>query len=175
MSEAFEIRVSTPADRPAIEALYGDAFPHEDLVPLLRDLLTLEHNVVSLIGTVGPSVVAHVVFTHGKVDLDGAHVALLGPLAIATAWQRKGFGTHLIEQGLEHLKQSDVTQVFVLGDRAYYQRFGFSTEVYVAPPYRLPREWESAWQSIRLGNAMTCSGGMICLPRVWLRRELWLP
>jgi hypothetical protein len=42
MTEMLEIRDSVPADFGAIELLCPDAFPDEDLLPLVRDLLPEE-------------------------------------------------------------------------------------------------------------------------------------
>jgi len=39
MTESVEIRESTPDDLVAIESLYPEAFPDEDLLPLVRELL----------------------------------------------------------------------------------------------------------------------------------------
>ncbi len=53
MADNVEIRVSTPGDLPAIEMLYRDAFPNEDLLPLVRDLLHDTPMTMSLVGTSG--------------------------------------------------------------------------------------------------------------------------
>jgi hypothetical protein len=39
MIESLEIRESSPDDFASLEALYRCAFPNEDLLPLVRDLL----------------------------------------------------------------------------------------------------------------------------------------
>jgi putative acetyltransferase len=45
MSEKLEIRESRQADSAAIESLYPEAFPNENLQPLVRDLLEVRHVV----------------------------------------------------------------------------------------------------------------------------------
>ena len=45
MTEMLEIRDSVRADFGAIELLYPDAFPDEDLLPLVRNLLPGELSV----------------------------------------------------------------------------------------------------------------------------------
>jgi hypothetical protein len=43
MTEELKIRDSVSADIGAIELLYPDAFPDEDLLPLVRDLLPAKY------------------------------------------------------------------------------------------------------------------------------------
>lgn len=175
MIDDFEVRASTPGDLDAIEAIYPDAFPNEDLVPLVRDLLTGQNDVLSLVGTVGSSLIAHVIFTKCSVRGSPLEVALLGPVAVAPAWQKRGAGSRIIRSGLQRLQHDGMRRVFVLGDPAYYGRFGFSPEANVAPPYTLPSEWGDAWQSIRLGAGDDPASGTICLPKPWMREDLWAP
>ena len=175
MIDGLEIRASAPSELHAIEALYTDAFPSEDLSPLVRDLLTLQQGVLSLIGTVGSCLIAHVIFTKGCVDLANSDVALLGPLAVASAWQRKGVGSCMVRSGLQRLQHDGIGSVLVLGDPAYYQRFGFSPGANVDPPYALPKEWADAWQCLALDGTGTLAGGTLSLPKPWLRKELWMP
>ena len=50
----------------------------------------------------------------------------LAPLAVLPEWQRRGIGAWLVELGLETLRGQGVPAAAVLGDPAYYGRFGFS-------------------------------------------------
>lgn len=175
MIEGFEIRASTPGDLEAIEAVYPDAFPNEDLVPLVRDLLIGQDDVLSLVGTVASSLIAHVIFNKCSARGATSDMVLLGPVAVASAWRKRGVGSLIIRNGLQRLQHDGISRVFVLGDPAYYGRFGFATETNVAPPYTLPAEWHDAWQSIRLGDGDNPLSGTICLPKPWLRKALWAP
>ena len=121
-----EIRDSRPDDGTALESLYPQAFPDEDLLPLLRDLLHDAANVISLVATVAAEPAGHVIFTRCGVIGDGVNVALLGPLAVAPAQQRQGIGSALVRAGLGRLEDEDVAIVCVLGDPAYYGRLGFA-------------------------------------------------
>ena len=173
MADCIEIRESMPADLPAIEKLYPDAFPSEDLLPLVMDLLQEAPKTLSLVGIIHSSLVGHVIFTTCAVAGSSFNVALLGPLAIASRWQRMGFGSAMVRNGLQRLENSGVTHVYVLGDPAYYGRLGFVPEVDVTPPYALPAEWRGAWQSI--GKAEALCRGMLSVPRPWLQPALWAP
>lgn len=63
MTESIQIRESTSEDWPATESLYPDAFPNEDLLPLVEELLRLQSTTWSFVGTIDGALVAHIVFT----------------------------------------------------------------------------------------------------------------
>jgi putative acetyltransferase len=175
MIEEIEIRESLPGDVASIEQIYPDAFPDEDLQPLVRELLREESIVLSLVGIVDRALVGHVIFTTCSIAGKTDQVSLLGPLAVAPAWQRRGIGRALVREGLQRLENAGVIQVYVLGDPAYYGRVGFEPEAGVAPPYPLPKEWRGAWQSVRLQNAERPLYGKLSVPSPWLQPALWAP
>ena len=175
MIDSIDIRESLPADRASIEALYPDAFPDEDLLPLIRELLREEALVLSLVGTIGGSLAGHGIFTTCSVSGRPDKVALLGPLAVAPVRQRQGVGSAIVRAGLQRLGKAGVTRVYVLGDPAYYGRFGFAPDVDVSPPYPLPDEWREAWQSLRLGDAVSPGQGQLSVPQPWRQAALWGP
>ncbi len=168
------IRESGVADIPAIERLYAAAFPEEDLLPLLRDLLGLGSGVLSLVAEADGAVAGHVAVTPCAVG-GGAKVGLLGPLAVQPAQQRIGIGRALVEAAIDTRARDGTARLCVLGDPAYYGRFGFAPETAIAPPYPLPDAWRPAWQSIALDPRVTATEGQLQPPAPWLRRELWSP
>jgi putative acetyltransferase len=173
--ETIEIRESVPGDLAAIEVLYPDAFPDEDLLPLVRELLQDASVAFSLVGIIGSSLVGHIVFTRCSVAGGSDKVALLGPLAVTPAWQRQGIGSAIVRAGLQRLENAGATHVYVLGDPAYYGRLGFVPEARVAPPYPLPPAWRGAWQSMSLRSAERSRQGKLCVPQPWLQPALWAP
>ena len=175
MPDELDIREGIPADTAALVALYAAAFPDEDLLPLVRDLLRDADSVLSLVGTIGAQVSGHVFFTRCGVAESRAKVALLGPLAVAPARQGRGIGSALVRAGLHRLRETDVELVFVLGDPAYYGRLGFRPDPLVEPPFALPAEWSGAWQSQSLLGAGLCCAGKLRVPAPWSRRALWAP
>ena len=175
MAESIEIRASVNGDLPAIEMLYPDAFPNEDLRPLVRALQQEKTETLSLIGIVENTIVSHAIFTMCGVAGTSVKAALLGPLAVVTARQQQGYGSSIVRNGLQRLENVGVTHVYVLGDPAYYSRFGFMPERKVTPPYPLPKEWHGAWQSIGIGHAEALRGGELFVPQPWLQQALWAP
>jgi putative acetyltransferase len=175
MKAGLDVRESTPGDIAAIERLYPAAFPEEDLLPVVHDLLQNPTIGMSLVATADSQVVAHVFFTYCAVVGSDIQIALLAPLAVAPGMQRQGVGTAIVRDGLQRLQHSGVQLVCVLGDPAYYSRLGFVAETLVAPPYPLPAEWDGAWQSQYLGDAANPCSGKLSVPPQWQHRELWAP
>ncbi|MDF3864607.1 N-acetyltransferase [Pseudomonas denitrificans (nom. rej.)] len=80
---------------------------------------------VSLVATIESEVVGHVAFS--PVTLNGADLGWygLGPVSVRPDLQGRGIGAALIRAGLERLNALDANGCVVLGDPAYYPRFGF--------------------------------------------------
>ncbi len=169
------IRESRATDHAAILSLYPEAFPDEDLVPLVSDLLDEESRALSLVAVTETGVVGHGAFTDCKVDGWNGKAALLGPLAVAPSSQRQGVGSRIVQAGLQRLREHNVGLVLVLGDPAYYSRFGFEREDGVAPPYPIPAAWANAWQSRVLDPALAAPGGGLRVPSPWRHQSLWAP
>ena len=175
MTDRIEIRESQPSDLAAIEKLYPDAFPDEDLLPLVRELLREVAIVLSLVALADEALVGHVIFTDCSLAGRPDKAALLGPLAVVSARQRRGVGSAIVRAGLQRLEQVGTNRVYVLGDPAYYGRFGFEPEDGVAPPYPLPEEWQGAWQSLSLGGNQPPLLGKLSVPQAWRQPALWAP
>ncbi len=171
----IEIRNSRPNDLALVEKLYPAAFPEEDLLPLVRELLREEPIVLSLVVFADKALAGHIIFTRCSIVGKTEQVALLGPLAVAPAWQGQGIGSQIIGVGLQMLEESGTNRVYVLGDPAYYGRFGFEPDDGVMPPYPLPEEWVGAWQSRFLGGDERPLRGKLSVPQPWCQKALWAP
>ncbi|WP_371227859.1 GNAT family N-acetyltransferase [Roseovarius sp. 2305UL8-3] len=170
-----DIRETTPSDITQILALYPQMFPDEELRPVVSELLDGEFDVLSLAAFEGDAAVGHVLFSIcGTQESDPAG-AILGPLGVLPSLQQNGLGSALVRAGLERLEQRGIRQVFVLGDPAYYQRFGFAPERKVMPPYPLPDEWAEAWESMLLADRTPLADGPLLPPEPWMKPELWGP
>ena len=67
---------------------------------------------------------------------DERSVFILGPVAVATSWQRKGIGQALLTHGLNALREFGVDVAITYGDPNYYSKVGFkhiTEEVAQAP------------------------------------------
>ena len=52
-------------------------------------------------------------------------VVTLGPVCVHPDYQRRGYGSKIIEYTLEKAKEMDIPYVFTIGDEGFYNRFGF--------------------------------------------------
>lgn len=124
MSEV--IRPERPDDAPAIGALVEAAFgrPAEaTLVAALRQAKALD---TSLVAERDGAILGHVALS--PVSVQGAFmpgVLGLAPLAVHPDQQCRGIGTRLVEAALAAVRKGGGKLVVVLGDPAYYRRFGF--------------------------------------------------
>jgi len=167
-------------DQAALDALYAAVFPDEDLVPLVRALGD-EPEAIGLVADNGRAIFGHVGLTLCGVSGHSARVGLLGPLAVAADHRRRGIARALINAAVDAAHEAPAGCICVLGDPAFYGRFGFAAERDIAPPYPLPEEWDGAWQSKRSGpsnaggNRVDSVAGQLIVPAVWTPRALWAP
>ncbi|MEO0543541.1 MAG: N-acetyltransferase [Pseudomonadota bacterium] len=169
-----QIRPFQSDDLNNLEKLYKAAFPDENLLPLVRELAESSDVVCAWIAELAGSIVGHVAFTRCAVGAKEG-VYLLGPLAVSPDYQRRGLGQRLIELGFAELRERRATLVCVLGDPAYYSRSGFGAEGFVQPPFKLPYEWDGAWQSTTLDERKDSLSGQLVVPPVWNKAALWQP
>lgn len=172
MARGLHIRHTTPNNFAQVLGLYPLTFPEEDLRDVVAALLEQGSRVLSLASFDGDALVAHVLFSICKTE--GPQVgALLGPLGVIPARQRQGVGDTLVRHGLEQLQATGINQVFVLGNPAYYVRFGFTPEKQVLAPYPLPVDYGDAWQSMTLAERPPLTAGRLELPEPWMNPALW--
>ncbi len=168
-----DIRDSHGADLAAIERLYAAAFPDEDLIPLVRDLLALDDGLISLVAVRNGTVAGHIAFTICGIDGAPDKVALLAPLAVFPAFRKQGIGRALIRAGIDRVQETGVARICVLGDPAWYSPFGFEREDGIGPPYPLPPDWRDAWQSMALDDPPKPLAGTLTVPGPWRNAALW--
>ncbi|MBB5518068.1 GNAT family N-acetyltransferase [Amphiplicatus metriothermophilus] len=136
MSAAVRIRESEEADRPAIRALVAAAFGREDEARIVEALWADDAMALELAATIDEALVGHCAFSRVALEPPLKGPALgLAPLAVAPAHQRRGIGAALVETGLEICRARGASLVVVLGEPAYYARFGF------VPASRLNMRW----------------------------------
>jgi putative acetyltransferase len=136
------IRPETSADAAAITGVIERAFadaPHgrhteQYIVLALRAAGAL---AVSLVAEQDHDVVGHVACSPVTISNGARHWYGLGPLSVEPAHQSQGIGAALVRAGLAQLRNVSAAGCVVLGDPAYYGRFGFRAVpglVYPGPP-----------------------------------------
>lgn len=73
-------------------------------------------------------IVGHVAFSPVTVSDGSAGWYGLGPISVDPARQGEGIGGRLIGEGLQRLRALGATGCVLLGDPAYYTRFGFAAD-----------------------------------------------
>lgn len=121
------IRSENSSDAPAIGRILESAFPTPAEARLVEALRAHGNLLVSLVAEVNGEIVGHVAFSPVTIG-GGSSVsrgAGLAPVAVAETWRRRGIAGQLIRAGLEACRALAIPFVVVLGEPAYYARFGF--------------------------------------------------
>jgi putative acetyltransferase len=127
MTPEFVIRPETDGDRVAIHALHGDAFGGMAEATLVDALRQDGDLILSLVADAHRPV-GHIAFSRLVLPEIRLRASALAPLAIVKERQRQGIGAALVKEGLRRLAEAGEDFVLVLGDPAYYGRFGFSPD-----------------------------------------------
>jgi putative acetyltransferase len=161
-ADGIAIRLEAPADAPAIHELLVHAFEMPVEAELVDRMRRDGDIVLALVATDAQAVVGHVAFPRLFIENVGREFVGVGlaPLAVSKTHRRRGVGAALVREGLDGLRAQGETLVFVLGDPAYYTRFGFALEtaqpftcVYAGPYF----------MALRLSDAAP-SGGTVRYP-----------
>ncbi len=128
----MKLRNEIPGDETAIHELTKIAFApierSDGSEPMIIDrrrknsdltlsLVVLDHN----------QIVGHIAFSPVTVSESSGVWFGLGPVSVHPEQQRAGIGRQLVETGLQRLRSLDAAGCVLLGDPAYYERFGFSS------------------------------------------------
>ena len=142
------IRDEAAKEADAIGLLTRAAFMHETysshteqfIVAALRNAGQLR---VSLVAASGPELVGHVAVSPVSLSTGETGWHGLGPLSVHPQWQRQGIGSALVNTALERLRQLHSAGCVLLGDPAYYSRFGFKARPELVLP-GVPAEYFQA-------------------------------
>lgn len=155
------IRTESAADHAAIGDLTTSAFltaAHASgtEAAIVRELRTAGALALSLVAVdpVSEEIVGHAGFSPVETEMPGRWFGL-GPLSITPTRQRTGVGSALVRSGLAQLADMGAAGVVLVGDPAYYGRFGFAARPGLAcegvpDPYvqGLAFEEPQVWRSI---------------------------
>ena len=129
----LEIRPECAGDADIIRGVTEAAFKCNDyssgtegaIIDALRDADAL---TISLVAVIDNETVGHIAFS--PVTIEGDHLGWfgLGPVAVRPDLHKRGIGSALIREGLARLKQAGASGCVLVGDPAYYGRFGFEND-----------------------------------------------
>jgi putative acetyltransferase len=132
----MRIRPARAGDLEAIERIHRAAFAGPVEARLVARLCAEGDAVLSLLAEAGEAL-GHVLFSRLAAPFPALALA---PLAVMPGHRRSGIGSALVRQGLAEAEQAGWRGVFVLGEPAFYCRFGFDAALAAgfATPYDGP-------------------------------------
>lgn len=125
------LRDEAKDDARAIHRVHVEAFgtaEEADLVDALRHAGDAAMSVVAEATTPrGVEIVGHALLSPATLAEQPGVVGYLGlaPVAVRPAWKNRGIGSAIVRRLIDRARQAAARAVFVLGDPAYYGRFGF--------------------------------------------------
>ena len=125
------IRSELPGDESAIAEVTRQAFEshpysHQTehfIIDALRKASALS---VSLVAEQAGHIVGHIAFSPVLIDDGSSDWYGLGPVSVLPAHQHKGIGRALMEHGIAKLRGLGAKGCVLVGDPAFYTRFGFA-------------------------------------------------
>jgi putative acetyltransferase len=136
----MQLRPEHPADAPAIASLIAEAFqgnPHSAGTEpaIVRELRAAGALTLSLVAVDETGQIAgHIAFSPVNIGGRTGHWYGLGPIAVRPSLQRTGVGSQLMAEGLARLKALGAEGCVVLGEPAYYGRWGFAVHAGLSYP-----------------------------------------
>ena len=129
------IRKETPSDYRHVENLVRESFwnvyrPGCNEHYVLHCYRSLPDFVgeLSLVLELDGCVIGHIMYSHASIQCDDGStkpILIFGPVAIAPEYQKRGFGSQLINDSLEKARNLGCGAVAITGNPRYYHRFGF--------------------------------------------------
>ena len=136
VSEIQDAAFGEPGEARLVEALRASAFPR-----------------ISLVAELDGELVGHIFLSPVTIEgkPPGSSCAGLAPVGVMPAVQGRGVGSALIREALGRCPGVGWSVVFLLGDPAYYSRFGFVLAA--ARGFRYESEvFDSAFQVLELAD-----------------------
>jgi putative acetyltransferase len=132
VSLAWTLRPEAAGDEASIYDLITRAFApmpfadgdEQDLVDRLRERGELALSLVAL--NPEGTIIGHVAFSPATIDHADCGWLQMAPVAVCPTWQHRGIGSALIATGITDLRHKGTNGVAVVGNPAYYERFGFT-------------------------------------------------
>jgi putative acetyltransferase len=139
---AIAIRPEEPRDHAAIgvvtQAAFADA-PHSDgsEVRIIERLRADGDLALSLVAEDCDRIVGHVAISPVEISDGSVGWYGLGPIAVLPSLQRQKIGSRLMQRAIADMRMQGARGLVLLGDPAFYRRFGFEHDPalrYPGPP-----------------------------------------
>ncbi len=121
------IRLEQKEDRGEIKHLHEAAFGRRFEASLVDVLRRNARPYLGLVAISKDGLIGHLLFTPVHCESQPeARLLGLAPMAVLPPFQRQGIGTRLLRGGLSAARDTGARAALVLGDPAFYGRFGFT-------------------------------------------------
>ncbi len=126
----ISIRPETPADHAVIRdiliAAFADhPFSHQTEHLIVERLRADNALTLSLVAEIDGEVVGQIAFSAVTIGGKDCGWLGLGPIAVSPNLQRQGIGQALANEGLRQIRGLGAKGCVLVGDPAFYRRFGF--------------------------------------------------
>lgn len=146
------IRTEAPADILAIDRLLKSTFETEAEANLVMKLRENGRRTLSLVACSDEGeVVGYVLFSPVTIENSDLNWQGLAPLAVHQDYRNQGIAAELVKEGFSSLLEFGYPACVVLGDPAYYGRFGFENSA----KFNMRCQWdvpEGAFQVVALAE-----------------------
>ncbi len=155
MSGIVVFREETPEDHPAIRELLSAAFKRSGEADLVEALRKDGDLVFGCVAAVDERVVGYAALSRMSAPFPALG---LGPVAVSAAHRSKGVASALLRWSLARARDDQWRAIFVLGDGAFYGRFGFRPELAAGfgSPYAGPH-----FMALALNGALPAKEGRV--------------
>ncbi|MGF1764802.1 GNAT family N-acetyltransferase [Aliivibrio kagoshimensis] len=119
-------RTEAPADILIVDQLLKSTFPTHSEAELVMSLRENGNQTLGVVAcTDEGEVIAHALFSPVLVAGEDWGWQGLAPVSVKEGFRKQGIAKQLIDEGITILSELGYPVCVVLGDPAYYQRFGF--------------------------------------------------
>ncbi|KAF0129416.1 MAG: N-acetyltransferase GCN5 [Methylocystaceae bacterium] len=126
MTRSANLREETPEDHSAIGGLLVAAFDRYGEAELVEALRKEGDLVFGGVAAIDGDIIGYVALSRMRAPFPALG---LGPIAVAARHRQKGVASTLLHWSLAHVQKDQWPAIFVLGDGAFYGRFGFRPEL----------------------------------------------
>ena len=139
---ALTIRPEVPADHAEIAVVTDAAFAEVEYsdgseVRIVERLRSDGDLALSLVAEDGERIIGHVAVSPVTISDGSEGWYGLGPISVLPSRQREGVGLRLMQRAIADMRQMGAGGIVLLGEPAYYARFGFEHDpqlTYPGPP-----------------------------------------